>query len=183
MKNEHFKNEAQKINNFAINKELERLSKIEFEKDLEKEKEDIKREHQEMLRKYNESLKQQAIQEDAFHPIHSVENKYTDFSNFKINFTETNYKPEHLRSVVHKLNAEQLIYNREKLKDLPKNFVVIVVQVHKRVVYFKELLDSLQRSKGIEKALLVISHDYYTDEMNALVRMIKFCPVSAAIIF
>jgi len=151
--------------------ELERLSGIETEK------EHI-REHEEMMRKYNESLKRQAIEEDAFHPKHLIESKYTDFSNFKINFTETVYKPLDLISAVEKLNNEQIIYNREKLKSLPKGYVVIVVQVHRRVEYFKELLDSLQRSKGIEKSLLVVSHDYYTDEMNALVRMIKFCPVS-----
>ena len=131
-----------------------------------------------MMKKYNESLKIQSIQEDAFHPVHLEELKYTDFSNFKINFTQTNYKPEQLRDVVKSLNAEQLIYNRDKLVALKGDYVVIVVQVHKRVEYFKELLDSLQRAKGIERALLVISHDYYTDEMNALIRMIKFCPVS-----
>lgn len=152
--------------------ELERLSNFQESKDFGL------KEHEQMMKKYNESLKRQEIEEDAFHPVHLEETKYTDFSNFKINFTQTNYKPEQLRDVVKKLNAEQLIYNRDKLIALKGDYVVIVVQVHKRVEYFKELLDSLQRAKEIEKALLVISHDYYTDEMNALIRMIKFCPVS-----
>ena len=155
--------------------EIERLSNFQKSKDFEYR---LINEHEQMMKKYNESLKIQSIQEDAFHPVHLEELKYTDFSNFKINFTQTNYKPEQLRDVVKSLNAEQLIYNREKLVALKGDYVVIVVQVHKRVEYFKELLDSLQRAKGIEKALLVISHDYYTDEMNALIRMIKFCPVS-----
>lgn len=155
--------------------EIERLSNFQKSKDFEYR---LINEHEQMMKKYNESLKIQSIQEDAFHPVHLEELKYTDFSNFKINFTQTNYKPEQLRDVVKSLNAEQLIYNRDKLVALKGDYVVIVVQVHKRVEYFKELLDSLQRAKGIEKALLVISHDYYTDEMNALIRMIKFCPVS-----
>ena len=155
--------------------EIERLSNFQKSKDFEYR---LINEHEQMMKKYNESLKIQSIQEDAFHPVHLEELKYTDFSNFKINFTQTNYKPEQLRDVVKSLNAEQLIYNRDKLVALKGGYVVIVVQVHKRVEYFKELLDSLQRAKGIEKALLVISHDYYTDEMNALIRMIKFCPVS-----
>ena len=161
--------------------ELERLSNIQNQKDFAFDR--VLNEHEQMMKKYNESLKKQEIEEDAFHPIHLEETKYTDFSNFKINFTQTNYKPEELRNVVKKLNSEQLIYNREKLKNLQRDYVVIIVQVHKRVEYFKELLDSLQRAKGIEKALLVISHDYYTDEMNALIRMIKFCPVSICTIY
>ena len=158
--------------------ELDRLSNIEKENESAVKHFDIQDEYQEMVKKYNDSLKKQEIEEDAFHPVHLQETKYADFSNFKINFTQTNYNPEELRNVVKNLNVEQLIYNREKLKGLPKDYVVIIVQVHKRVEYFKELLDSLQRSKGIENVLLVISHDYYTDEMNALIRMIKFCPVS-----
>ena len=158
--------------------ELDRLSNIEKENESAVKHFDIQDEYQEMVKKYNDSLKKQEIEEDAFHPFHLQETKYADFSNFKINFTQTNYNPEELRTVVKNLNVEQLIYNREKLKGLPKDYVVIIVQVHKRVEYFKELLDSLQRSKGIENVLLVISHDYYTDEMNALIRMIKFCPVS-----
>lgn len=158
--------------------EMERLLKVEDIITMRKKEEDqIRQENLEMIKKYNESLKLQEIEDDAFNPIHLVESKYTDFSNFKINFTETRYKPEDLRDVVHKLNTEQIIYNLEKIDKLPKDFVVVVVQVHKRVEYFKELLDSLQRSKGIEGVLLVVSHDYYTDEMNALIRMIKFCPV------
>ena len=152
-------------------REVERLTKIELEKDRI-------REHEEMMRKYNESLKRQVVEDDPFHPKHLVESKYTDFSNFKINFTETVYKPQDLISAVERLNNEQIIHNREKLKTLSNDYVVIVVQVHRRIEYFKELLDSLQRSKGIEKSLLVVSHDYYTDEMNALVRTIKFSAVS-----
>ena len=43
--------------------------------------------------------------------------------------------------------------------------------------YFKELLDSLQRAKGIENAVLVVSHDFYSDTMNELIRRINFCKV------
>lgn len=171
--NEHSQeNNYLPVDSKEADSEFQRLSNFQKENKLALD------EHNEMMKKYNESLKRQKIDEDAFHPVHLEETKYTDFSNFKINFTQTNYKPEQLRDVVKSLNAEQLIYNRDKLTALKGDYVVIVVQVHKRVEYFKELLDSLQRAKGIEKALLVISHDYYTDEMNALIRMIKFCPVS-----
>ena len=172
---EQFQSNNLPVDGREADSEIERLSNFQKSKDFEYR---LINEHEQMMKKYNESLKIQSIQEDAFHPVHLEELKYTDFSNFKINFTQTNYKPEQLRDVVKSLNAEQLIYNRDKLVALKGDYVVIVVQVHKRVEYFKELLDSLQRAKGIEKALLVISHDYYTDEMNALIRMIKFCPVS-----
>eukprot|EP00111_Clytia_hemisphaerica_P016308 TCONS_00048294-protein len=157
--------------------ELARLSKIEAEKEAVRNEQLAELEHQEMMRKREESLKQQTIEDDPFHPKHNIEREYTDFSNFKINFTQTNYKPADLREAVRKLNDEQLIYNKEMLKKLPKDYIVMVVQVHKRVEYFKELLDSMQRAKDIGSTLLVVSHDYYTDEMNALIRMIKFCPV------
>lgn len=161
-------------NKIETENEINRLSQMN-NKELAN---DFEREHQELMKKYNESLREQREDEDAFHEKHLVESKYTDFTNFKIDFNETSYLPEHLLSVIDKLNKNPTVHNREKLKNLPKEYAVIIVQVHKRIEYFKELLDSLQRSKGIEESLLIISHDFYCDEMNALVRIIKFCPVS-----
>jgi alpha-1,6-mannosyl-glycoprotein beta-1,2-N-acetylglucosaminyltransferase len=45
--------------------------------------------------------------------------------------------------------------------------VVIVVQVHDRANYLKILLDSLRKVKGIEKTLLIISHDVFSQEQTS----------------
>lgn len=129
----------------------------------------------ELIRKYNESLAAQEEENDPFKV--NTKNNLVDFINFKTDFKETNYTANDLKFTIDDLNSRQIMYNIDEYPNLPDSYPVIVVQVHKRVEYFKELLDSLQRTRGIENALLVISHDYYTDAMNALIRMIKFCRV------
>ncbi|XP_065648384.1 alpha-1,6-mannosyl-glycoprotein 2-beta-N-acetylglucosaminyltransferase isoform X2 [Hydra vulgaris] len=107
----------------------------------------------------------------------SENSNYFNFLDFKTDFSDTKYTASQLRSVIIELNERQLVYNSDKFSKRAKEFVVIVVQVHKRIEYFKELLDSLQRSKGIENAILVISHDVYADSVNELIRKITFCQV------
>ncbi|KRY77130.1 Small G protein signaling modulator 3 [Trichinella pseudospiralis] len=53
---------------------------------------------------------------------------------------------------------------------------VFMIQAHKRPSYFKEMIDSLSKVWNISEVLLVISHSAYDEEMNNIVRSIKFCP-------
>ena len=85
---------------------------------------------------------------------------------------------EMLKDVMVKANQAQTIYNQDKFPALGEEGLVLIVQVHKRDGYLKQLLESLKAAKGIENVLLVISHDYYYDDMNKLIRTIDFCPVS-----
>ncbi|XP_003376050.1 small G protein signaling modulator 3-like protein [Trichinella spiralis] len=54
---------------------------------------------------------------------------------------------------------------------------VFMIQVHKRPSYFKQMIDSLSKVWNISEVLLVISHSAYDEEMNNIVKSIKFCPV------
>ena len=78
-----------------------------------------------------------------------------------------------------KLNEKQRVLNADKFSPLSnEDGLVLIVQVHKRENYLKQLFESLKRAKGIENVLLVISHDYYYDDMNTVVESVDFCRVS-----
>lgn len=164
------KKEDDNVYNDQTLQELERL------KLLDKRSNNEKMIEQELLKKREESLKEEKEKEDPFF-VDSEKEKYVDFQNFKTDFKETDYKPEDLKPIIGDLNARQIMHNGDKFSNTSKDHIVIVVQVHKRVEYFKELLDSLQRAKGIENAVLVVSHDFYSDTMNELIRRINFCKV------
>ena len=51
------------------------------------------------------------------------------------------------------------------------------LQVHNRINYLRKLLQSLSQSRWIEKALLIFSHNIYSEELNELIRSIPFCSV------
>ena len=76
------------------------------------------------------------------------------------------------------LNHKQRVLNADKFPPLSNDGLVLIVQVHKRENYLKQLFESLKKAKGIEKVLLVISHDYYYDDMNDVVASVDFCRVS-----
>jgi hypothetical protein len=61
-------------------------------------------------------------------------------------------------------------------------FLVIVIQIHSRLEYLRELVDSLRDVKHIEKSLVIFSHDAWDDEMNEFIRSIDFCAVISAFI-
>lgn len=83
-----------------------------------------------------------------------------------------------LREFVRSANAAEFIRNKEKFgSKFSQNSIVIIVQIHDRVDYFSRLLKSLSRAKGIEDALLIISSDFYTEEVNKHVDSIDFCRV------
>ncbi|XP_018322841.1 alpha-1,6-mannosyl-glycoprotein 2-beta-N-acetylglucosaminyltransferase-like [Agrilus planipennis] len=55
--------------------------------------------------------------------------------------------------------------------------VIILVQVHDRIQYLRELIYSLSKVSGISSALLVFSHDLIDEEINNLIRNVTFCDV------
>ncbi|XP_019406724.1 PREDICTED: alpha-1,6-mannosyl-glycoprotein 2-beta-N-acetylglucosaminyltransferase [Crocodylus porosus] len=55
--------------------------------------------------------------------------------------------------------------------------VALVVQVHARAEHLRLLLGSLRRARGVERALLVLSHDVWSAELEALARAVDFCAV------
>lgn len=60
------------------------------------------------------------------------------------------------------------------LKLLAEN-LAFVFQVHTRINYLTETINSLSQASGIENVLLIFSHDYYDVRINDLVRSIDFC--------
>ncbi len=101
---------------------------------------------------------------DQVNPSHSIKN-------------DRNYRANDLKQLVQGINENQFIMNREKFPHRDKNGVIIVVQVHKRLEYLIALLSSLEQAKGIEKSLLIISSDWYSDSIVEVVKKIKFCQV------
>lgn len=86
-----------------------------------------------------------------------------------------------LREIVRSVNLKEFIRNKDKFgSDFSQSSLVIIIQVHDRIDYFSHLLKSLSHAKGIEAALLIISSDFYSEEINRLVEEINFCRVSAS---
>uniref|UniRef100_A0AC34F0A7 Alpha-1,6-mannosyl-glycoprotein 2-beta-N-acetylglucosaminyltransferase n=1 Tax=Panagrolaimus sp. ES5 TaxID=591445 RepID=A0AC34F0A7_9BILA len=75
------------------------------------------------------------------------------------------------------LNDNHEIINSELYGGVENIGILLVVQVHDRLEYLKLLIDSLKNVKGIEKALLVFSHDYFSEDINGLIQNIRFCQV------
>lgn len=86
--------------------------------------------------------------------------------------------PKALRALINSTNARSKILNLDELGSLSPGDPVIVIQVHDRVDYLRALINSLEDVQGIEKALLVFTHDVYDAFINSIVLNIKFCKVS-----
>lgn len=82
--------------------------------------------------------------------------------------------PELTRSVFN-ANYKQSVLNADKFPVEPQ--LVVVVQVHNRPEYLKLLIRSLQNAAEVHSFLLIFSHDYFTEEINAIVQGITFCKV------
>lgn len=87
---------------------------------------------------------------------------------------------ELLRRRLLQRNTEQRILNADKFPAAASlsGRLVLIVQVHRREAYLRHLLSSLRQAREIETVLLVISHDYYYDEIDKAVQDIDFCRVS-----
>ncbi|NWH59041.1 MGAT2 acetylglucosaminyltransferase, partial [Geococcyx californianus] len=81
------------------------------------------------------------------------------------------------RSLVYRLNFDQPLRNAQRFPSASPPDVVVVVQVHERAEHLRLLLESLRRAKGVEKVLLVLSHDLWDEGLNRLAARVDFCPV------
>lgn len=84
-----------------------------------------------------------------------------------------------IKELIFDVNKREEIYNLNKF-DLPVSLaqgILIVVQVHDRYMYLEYLLKTLKNTKYIENALVIFSHDFYSERINKMIRAIDFCPV------
>lgn len=82
---------------------------------------------------------------------------------------------EYIKQAILEVNHQQRILNLDRFPKRPKDSIVILVMVHKRLEYLQYLISSLSRATNIGDALLVFSHDYYSDDINKVIRAIDFC--------
>ncbi|XP_043232122.1 alpha-1,6-mannosyl-glycoprotein 2-beta-N-acetylglucosaminyltransferase-like [Amphibalanus amphitrite] len=82
-----------------------------------------------------------------------------------------------LAGTVERLNDEQVVRapGGGEPAPLQPSDVVIVIQVHTRLDYLRQLIGSLRAARGIETVLLVFSHDVFDEAVNAEVRRVDFC--------
>jgi len=67
--------------------------------------------------------------------------------------------------------------NQDLFPSLPDDRIPIVLYVHYRPKYLKLVVESLSAVQGINETLLIVSHDGYYEDMNAIVESIRFCQV------
>ncbi|XP_060808229.1 alpha-1,6-mannosyl-glycoprotein 2-beta-N-acetylglucosaminyltransferase isoform X4 [Amyelois transitella] len=82
-----------------------------------------------------------------------------------------------IRRAIQRNNDAQTIYNEDIFGPVQNDTLIIAIQVHTRLTYLRHLIVSLAQARGIDKTLLVFSHDYYDEEINTLVRSIDFTKV------
>ena len=79
-----------------------------------------------------------------------------------------------MREQVNKINENEVIINDDKFTTFD---LVMIIQVHRRTEYLKMLLESLRNARDISKVLLVVSFDYYDEELFSVVEKVDFCKV------
>ncbi|XP_075221975.1 alpha-1,6-mannosyl-glycoprotein 2-beta-N-acetylglucosaminyltransferase isoform X2 [Lycorma delicatula] len=82
-----------------------------------------------------------------------------------------------IRQNIERYNLAQIIHNEDLFGPLQNDSLIIVVQVHTRLVYLRHLIVSLAQAQDIDSTLLVFSHDYYDEDINELVQSIDFAKV------
>ncbi|XP_076611791.1 alpha-1,6-mannosyl-glycoprotein 2-beta-N-acetylglucosaminyltransferase [Chaetodon auriga] len=80
-----------------------------------------------------------------------------------------------LTQSVYNANYKQCVHNADKFPGEPQ--LVLVVQVHNRPEYLRLLIQSLEKAAEVHSFLLIFSHDYFSEEINAIVQGITFCKV------
>ena len=86
---------------------------------------------------------------------------------------------EALLAEENKMNTVDINKTSGKFSYKPPRFFVIIVQIHARLNYLKELIASLKAIKHIEETLVIFSHDIYDPLMNQLIQDITFCAVKS----
>ena len=107
---------------------------------------------------------------DEINPSHSLQNDQV-------------YPVDKLKKFTQNMNEKLIVLNKDKFPKRPKHGPVVVVQVHKRLEYLVHLISSLEKAKGIQDVLLIISSDWYSDAIMNAVKQIKFCQVGLAVVF
>lgn len=72
------------------------------------------------------------------------------------------------------INDEQSIKNEDIFGPVTNSTVVIAVQVHNRLPYLRQLIISLSQASGIDKSLIIFSHDVWDEGINDLVNSVDF---------
>ncbi|XP_010262401.1 PREDICTED: alpha-1,6-mannosyl-glycoprotein 2-beta-N-acetylglucosaminyltransferase-like [Nelumbo nucifera] len=67
--------------------------------------------------------------------------------------------------------------NLDLFPNLAEDHITLVLYVHNRPQYLKVVVESLSKVEGIGETLLIVSHDGYFEEMNKIVKSIRFCQV------
>lgn len=123
----------------------------------------------------SESKEQTFAQEIKTLPAQHIDK--TLRTKLKENFQENAPTAQEIQEFIKKHNQEQKILNLDQYGALEQNASVIVVQVHDRLNYLRIVIDSLAKAKGIERALVIFTHDIYDEAINQIVQNIKFCKV------
>lgn len=76
-----------------------------------------------------------------------------------------------------KFNEKLTVKNSDKFAELNDDNLVIVVQVHNRLGYLKNLIYSLSKTELINETLIIFSHDFYDKNINNLIFNITFAKV------
>lgn len=84
---------------------------------------------------------------------------------------------------IYEANKDQVIRNEEMFGPVNNFSTVIVVQVHNRANYLRHLITSFSLAQGIEKTLLVFSHDLWDEDINSLVRLLEIFMLEEVIFF
>ena len=93
---------------------------------------------------------------------------------------ETEKPEENIRDKALSINRMERVLNEDRFPNhlTSPEAIILVVQVHNRANYFKYLIESLKAIRDVDRVLVIISHDLYSEEMNSLVRSIDFCRAS-----
>ena len=94
--------------------------------------------------------------------------------NLSVITNDTNIK--YYRQYVKNKNDEQFMYNNNLFFATATRYILLV-QVHKRIVYLKKFIQMLQAVEAINQSLVIFSHDFIDSDINTLVTNIKFVPV------
>ncbi|XP_033633309.1 alpha-1,6-mannosyl-glycoprotein 2-beta-N-acetylglucosaminyltransferase-like [Asterias rubens] len=82
---------------------------------------------------------------------------------------------ERIRQAALDINSKEEVHNLARFPSRSNESIVLLVMVHKRLEYLRYLINSLRKVRGIGDALIIFSHDYYDEEINALIKTVDFC--------
>ncbi|XP_063589631.1 alpha-1,6-mannosyl-glycoprotein 2-beta-N-acetylglucosaminyltransferase-like [Penaeus indicus] len=78
-----------------------------------------------------------------------------------------------LKTRLETLNMEQRILNTHLFGPVSTNTIILLVQVHRRLEYLTHLVQSMKEVRGINDTLVIFSHDFWDDHINAFVQNIS----------